>query len=145
MLGFILRVMVLRFLATSFLIIFCTAAFSQQIRQKLRPQSSGDAAHYQPQFQGSFSIELQKKIVLQTKGMHRCSYLVLSNLARAAESISDNEAFDCINSYLALREENRTRLETLFESEIAITEGSAKLIITDNPCVKSRAFMAFSL
>jgi hypothetical protein len=38
----------------------------------------------------------------------KCSYLMLNNLSRAGSTLETAEAFDCINSYLAILEENQS-------------------------------------
>jgi hypothetical protein len=37
----------------------------------------------------------------------KCSYLMLNNLSRAGSTLETAEAFDCINSYLAILEQNQ--------------------------------------
>ena len=45
----------------------------------------------------------------------KCSYLVLNNLSRAGATIETPEAFDCINSYLAVLEHDQ-RLQKQYKS-----------------------------
>ena len=62
---------------------------------------------------------------IKLKKNFRCSFLTLSNLARAAECINeqDNEAFECLNSLLVKNEKALAGIDSEFEAITAQANG----------------------
>jgi hypothetical protein len=54
----------------------------------------------------------------------RCSFLMLSNLAKAAESIEQTRAFDCLDSMLGYFQSSPAFNEDGFKNAIEIRDGS---------------------
>jgi hypothetical protein len=65
---------------------------------------------------------------IELKRNFRCSFLTLNNLARAAESINeqDNQAFECLNSLLVKNQLDFKSLESGFEAITAQASGTVR-------------------
>jgi hypothetical protein len=76
--------------------------------------------------------EIYNQYLKEKKIPVKCSYLMLNNLSRAGATLETAEAFDCINSYLALLDQHPgTNLEYLILLE---QEDASKYVtLSENP------------
>src|SRR5688572_10048452 len=91
------------FLSVS-LIFFLSASstFSQQ--KKSNEHFNKERSVIKDLYKIDFSRDDAQKVFVGYNGHQRkvrCSFLILNNLAKAAQTINEREAFDCINTYLS--------------------------------------------
>lgn len=81
-----------------------------------------------PAFQSRDELVLARTSFREQKKNFRCSFLTLNNLAKAAESIDDTQAFDCLYNLLVWHENLQIRTD-LFENMVA--EADSAVLIRD--------------
>lgn len=123
----------LKYAVTGF---FLLTAFSFSFKlqaQSVKEQSLSDnkqntyASYVLPMFQSKEEVIGVMTSFRQERKNFRCSFLTLNNLAKAAESIDNTEAFDCLYNLLVLHQHNLDDRKNLFESLVAETQGTILL------------------
>jgi hypothetical protein len=103
------RVMIIRFFLTVSLVVAGSMLFGQVV-------PSGDCKltnHHHFLLKSAFTSNAS----IEIKRTFKCSFLVLTNLAKVVET-DGNEAFKCINSTLALRQESSRKSQGIWFTEI---------------------------
>ncbi len=89
-------------------VIVCVAGDRIQAQEKAKPGRLEITSHLMDKGKRERLRQIYNRFWRETKIPFKCSYLVLNNLSRAGSTIETGEAFDCINTYLATLEHNRT-------------------------------------
>jgi hypothetical protein len=135
--------MIFKILSIAVSLIISVSSFAQQAKQPHLIRSlSGDSFFIRINLTERLSAP--GTFATQTRRSLKCSYLVLSNLAKAAEAPYTRDAFKCINSHLASRDKKPVTFND-FLKDIERTACSAEVFLKESQQPVSQRFMAFSL